>query len=84
MKTEFGVIYCDPPWKFKNYNDETATHWVGDHYPLMETEEICALQVPAAKDCVLYLWATAPMMEHAMQVINAWGFKYKSRHTHRI
>lgn len=30
------------------------------------------------KDCVLFLWTTYPMLKEAMEVMEAWGFKYKS------
>ena len=33
----------------------------------------------AADDCVLFLWATAPMLPHALAVMAAWGFDYKSQ-----
>ena len=33
----------------------------------------------AADDCVLFLWATAPMMPQALEVMAAWGFEYKSQ-----
>jgi len=46
----------------------------------MSVEEICALPVQelAADDCVLFMWATYPMLKEALKVIEAWGFKYKS------
>jgi len=34
--------------------------------------------VPAASDCVLFLWATTPMLPEALEVMKAWGFEYKS------
>ena len=51
-----------------------------NHYPTMTTDTICALPVPtiAAADCVLFLWATAPMLPAALEVMRAWGFEYKS------
>lgn len=30
------------------------------------------------KDCVLFMWATFPLLPEALSVIDAWGFKYKS------
>jgi N6-adenosine-specific RNA methylase IME4 len=27
---------------------------------------------------VLYMWATSPKLEEALQVINAWGFSYRT------
>ena len=52
-----------------------------NHYPTSELEEIKALPVAsiAAPDCVLWLWATAPMMPQAVEVMTAWDFTYKSQ-----
>jgi N6-adenosine-specific RNA methylase IME4 len=44
----------------------------------MSFKDILALEIPAAEDCVLFLWVTDPYLEKAMGVINAWGFKYKT------
>ena len=74
--TEFGLIYADPPWRYDFSN--TQNRDIENHYPTMTTEDICNMQVPAAKDCVLYMWATAPKLIEAMQVIKAWGFEYKT------
>jgi N6-adenosine-specific RNA methylase IME4 len=49
-----------------------------NHYPTMTTDEIKALEIPAAKDCVLFLWRTAPMLQHALEVMEAWGFSFRS------
>lgn len=74
---KYSVIYADPPWR---YSDRKCNGNAEDHYPTMKLEEICALPVKdlAADNCVLFLWATYPMLKEAMQVIEAWGFKYKS------
>jgi N6-adenosine-specific RNA methylase IME4 len=42
----------------------------------MPLEEIKALQIPAAKDAILFLWAVNSMLPEALQVIEAWGFAY--------
>lgn len=44
----------------------------------MELQEIKNLQIPSDKNCVLYLWATAPKLEEAIEVMNSWGFKYRT------
>ena len=44
----------------------------------MDLETIKALPVPAAGDCVLFLWATVPMLPQALEVVVAWGFEYRS------
>ena len=38
------------------------------------------VQSIAAKDCILFLWATAPMLPHALAVMEAWGFDYVSHY----
>jgi N6-adenosine-specific RNA methylase IME4 len=73
----FGVLYADPPWRFEPYSRETGMDRAADnHYPTMTLDDIKALKVPAADGCVLFLWATAPMLEHALAVMKAWGFTY--------
>ena len=73
----YGVILADPPWRYSN-SSPTYGRRIERHYPTMPMEEICALQVPSASNAVLYLWATAPLLQDAILVMEAWGFKYKS------
>jgi len=78
---KFGVILADPEWRFKTYSRETGMDRAADnHYPTSETDIICARPVQdiAADDCVLFLWATVPMLPDALRVMDAWGFTYKS------
>lgn len=78
---KFGVIYADPEWRFEPYNRDSGMDRAADnHYPTSGTEAICARPVEqiAAGDCVLFLWATVPMLPDAFDVIRAWGFEYKS------
>lgn len=76
---QYGVIYADPPWHFKPYSDITGMDRAADnHYPTMTLGQIKALPVPAADDAVLFLWATVPMLPQALEVMDAWGFTYKS------
>lgn len=74
---EYSVIYADPPWRYDFA--ATSNREIENQYPTMSIEELCAMKIPAAKNAVLYLWATAPKMPEAMQLIEAWGFKYKSQ-----
>mgnify|MGYP001243254007 CR=1 FL=1 len=75
----YGVIVADPEWRFEPYSRETGMDRAPDnHYPTSPTEEIAARDVAsiAAADCVLFLWATAPMLPDALAVMAAWGFDY--------
>ena len=51
------------------------------HYPSMALADIKALPIPAADDCVLFLWATVPLLPEAIETMRAWGFTYKSAST---
>lgn len=82
---KYRIIYADPPW---SYGDTTLVpHRRGlpagdarEHYPTMELAAICALPVKdwVEDNAVLFLWATSPILEEALQVVRAWGFEYKA------
>jgi N6-adenosine-specific RNA methylase IME4 len=78
----YRVIYADPPWEYgdKRTNDAQSGS-AESQYPTMSIDELCGLGVRdiAAADSVLFLWATAPCLPEAMQVIEAWGFTYKAQ-----
>lgn len=77
----YGVIYADPEWRFEPYSRETGMDRAADnHYPTTPLNDIVLRPVAdiAARDCVLFLWATAPMLKAALRVLENWGFAYKS------
>ena len=78
---KYQIIYADPPWRFKVWCFGTGRGRLpDDHYPTMELKDICALPVKQItnKDCILFLWTTFPKLKEAFEVIEAWGFTYKS------
>jgi N6-adenosine-specific RNA methylase IME4 len=72
----YRLIVADPPWQYEHV--ETESRAIENQYPTMTLDEICALEVPAADDCVLFLWATSPKLAEAMLVIDTWGFDYRT------
>ena len=80
---KFGVIVADPEWRFEPWSRSTGMDRAADnHYPTSCTEVIAARDVPsiAADDCVLWLWATAPMCWRTrFSVMAAWGFDYQAQ-----
>lgn len=72
----YSVIYADPPWSYTQGGHGAATK----HYPTMSAAAIKELPVAqlAAKDAVLFMWATFPNLPQALETIEAWGFKYKT------
>lgn len=77
---KYGVIYADPPWTFQTYGEGGKGRSPEKHYPCMTKKEIQELPVPALceKDCVLFLWVTFPCLLEGLELIKAWGFKYKT------
>ena len=76
---KYQVIYADPPWKYDNpLGNDPA--FGGITYPTMETEEICNLPISELTDenCILFLWGVWVKIKDALQVMEAWGFKYKT------
>lgn len=80
----FPVILADPEWRFEPWSRETGMDRAPEnHYPTTATRVIAERPVAAiaSDDCVLFLWATAPMLPQAFQVLEGWGFTYR---THAI
>ena len=73
----YDVIYADPPWRYNFTKADSRA--IENQYPTMSIEDICALDVAANADAILYLWATAPKLLEALQVIDAWGFEYRTQ-----
>lgn len=79
-KGKYRVIYADPPW---HYGDERSGGNHGgavDHYNTMSINELKNMPLSSLTEdnAVLFLWATAPLLPEALELINAWGFKYKT------
>lgn len=75
----YDIIYADPPWRYDFSKSEIRE--IESEYVTMSIEDIMRMRIPAAKNSVLYMWATAPKLLEALDVIDAWGFTYK---THAI
>jgi len=74
----YPLILADPPWKYEFSSNDNRK--IENHYPTMDLETICKLPIQKVSmdDCILFLWATSPKLQEAMQVMEAWGFDYKS------
>lgn len=77
----FQFIMADPPWHFEEYSEAgDKTKSINSQYDTMTIPEICGMPVQelCAHDCVLWLWTTNPHLRNAMDVIDAWGFEFKT------
>ncbi len=75
LETRASLIIADPPWSYDNPSQENGTK---RHYDTMSDSAIEQLPVGglAGEDSALLLWATLPKLRAALQVMEAWGFKY--------
>lgn len=79
---KYGAILADPPWHFQAWASPPygKGRSAESHYNTMKEAEIAALPVAdlAADDCVLFMWACWPTVKQAFNIMEAWGFKYKT------
>lgn len=78
----YSIIYADPPWSYRDKRDKHPRFCGGAsaHYPTMNLEDIKNLPINqlAADNCILFMWATLPNLQEALDVVKSWGFKYKT------
>lgn len=77
----FDLIMADPPWRFGNWSDKGIAKGPEAQYRTQPLEWIKALPVAdllAGRDCLLWLWATHPMLPQGIEVLKAWGFTFKT------
>ncbi len=73
---KYQIIYANPPWDYGSGSFPSVSN--ANAYPLMKTADICALPVREIvhPDALLFLWTTMTHIPDALQVIEAWGFRY--------
>jgi N6-adenosine-specific RNA methylase IME4 len=80
-KGKFATILADPPWQFQNRTGKMAPeHKRLNRYSTMKLDEITALPVEsvAADKAHLYLWVPNALLLEGIEVLQAWGFEYKT------
>lgn len=78
---QFGTILADPPWQFMNRTGKMAPeHKRLMRYPTMKLKEIEKLPVSelALPESHLYLWVPNALAREGLEVMEAWGFRYKT------
>ena len=83
---KFQVIVADPPWAFsdglKKMRDGVRRS-AASQYRTMTAAAVAALPVPSLVDpsgCLLALWVPGCMLQHGLDVMQAWGFTYKQNY----
>jgi N6-adenosine-specific RNA methylase IME4 len=77
---KYNIIYADPAWSFKTYSDKGKDRSPDKHYSVMSLQDIKDLPVQdiVNNNCILFLWVTFPLLKEGFEVIDAWGFTYKT------
>lgn len=76
----YRLILADPPWPYENKRTGGSMQsGAVQKYDTMTLDEIKALPVPeiSEKACSLFLWVPVPLLPDGLEVMGAWGFKYK-------
>lgn len=77
----YSTILADPPWQFTNRTGKVAPeHKRLMRYSTMNLQDILSLPVDkiASERAHLYLWTPNALLAEALQVMQAWGFTYKT------
>ena len=79
----YSLIMIDCAWRFLTRSPKGEGRSPQAHYRTMTLDEIAALPVAdlAADDCLLWMWATAPMLDSQITILKGWGFKFTTSGT---
>lgn len=79
---QHGVIYADPPWEFVTRSDKGLEKSPQKHYDCMPLAELKSMRddilFATAPDSVCIMWTTWCFLDQGMELLDAWGFKYKT------
>lgn len=78
---KFSTILADPPWQFKNRTGKMAPeHKRLSRYPTLALEQIKNIPVSTVLEDTahLYLWVPNALLAEGLQVMESWGFTYKT------
>ena len=78
---KFSTILADPPWQFQNRTGKMAPeHKRLARYPTLDLQEIKEIPVETVveKTAHLYLWVPNALLAEGQQVMQEWGFTYKT------
>ena len=81
IRGKFRTILADPPWEFVNRTGKISPeNKIYKRYKTMKLDEIKLLPVYkiSSKRSHLYLWVPNALLKEGLEVMEAWGFKYKT------
>lgn len=74
----YATVIIDPPWPMEKIERDVRPNQAAplDYRP-MTADELRDLAIPAAPDAHLYLWTTHRFLPLALELTEAWGFRYQ-------
>lgn len=77
---KYKIIYADPPRSWENWNGGVSSRDPENHYNTLTLEQIKLIDIRsiADEDSILVIWATFPKLFELKEIIEAWGFVYKT------
>lgn len=80
---KFDILYVDAPWSYRGLvqtGGQKGKYCSGAHryYPTMSLDNLKALDIRSVckRDCLIFMWATGPNLDQAIELMGAWGFRY--------
>ena len=75
---KWPIALVDPPWEYDHASLGSKSR--SPPYPTMSVEELKSLPVGnvMADEAVIFLWAAAPKLDAAMELLRAWSFDYRT------
>jgi len=78
-KNYYNIIYADPPWQFKTWSNKGRGRC--PKYNTLSVEQmldVFPVKSITQDDCVIFMWGTWPKLKSALELLEGWGFEYKT------
>jgi N6-adenosine-specific RNA methylase IME4 len=77
---KYVILLVDAAWKFITWSEKGKSKSADRHYHTMSLKDIKNLPVGnlADKNSVLFMWVINSMLPQALEVIDVWGFTFKT------
>lgn len=74
---KYDVVLCDPPWSYTGQQDKWGA--AAKFYPTMTDDELLSFPISdwLSDKGVLFMWATSPRLDFAIDCIRSWGLTYR-------
>lgn len=78
---KYSIIYADPPWSHTvviRRNDPKRASAASFFYQTLSKTDLCKIPIQriAEADSLLFMWVSSPLLDEAIEVGTAWGFRY--------